>query len=164
MKNILLRGLNPSLRLGSVQHCFLRLVVAVLFLFSPQQHNAKLVQHLKTGTQKKRSITNSTLKITPKLSHRKQKVNILEQTTTQITTTPQETKLWNTGILHRNLGNLLTENTPSPQPNKSNYKQNNTKSCISMHLAEYECQLYTGCTLPPHFYYLMRFTTASTRL
>ena len=70
-----LRWLNPSLRLGSVQHCFLWLVIAVLFLFSPQQHNAKLVQHLKTRTHKKRNITNSTLKITPKLSHIKQKGN-----------------------------------------------------------------------------------------
>ena len=42
----------------------------------------------------------------------------------------------NYGILHRKHGKLLTENTPTPQPNKSNYKQNNTKSCISKHLAE----------------------------
>ena len=100
--------------LGSVPHCFLQLAIAVFFLFSPQQHNPKLVQHLKTGTHKKKSITNSTPKITPKLSDRKQKVNILEPTTTQITTTPQEIKLWNTPqktweITHRKYTHTTTK-------------------------------------------------------
>ena len=60
-----LRGLNPSLRLGSVRHCFLQLVVAVLFLFSPEQHNPKLVQHLKTGTHKERVLQTQHPKLPP---------------------------------------------------------------------------------------------------
>ena len=94
-----LRGLNPSLRLGSVQHCFLWLVIAVLFLFSPQQHNTNCLFNIwKLELTRKGVLQTQHSKLPQNCPIENKKVNILEQTTTQITTTPQETKLWNTPL------------------------------------------------------------------